>query len=102
MTVQVQQLHRERPPAAYARAATYDPALDGDALIERWPRRSRFLFIVGAASLSWVLPAAVVYWLVAMHCPPERRLPRLSRVTKARLSAGLCDSRSANLVAFKP
>jgi len=67
MTVQVQKLRRERPAVPYLRAATYDPALEADELVARWPRRSRFLFIVGAASLSWALPAVVVYWLVALH-----------------------------------
>jgi hypothetical protein len=67
MTVQVQKLHRDRPSPAYARAATYDAPLEGGVLVQRWPRRSRFLFIVGAASLSWALPAAIVYWLVALR-----------------------------------
>jgi len=67
MTVQVQKLHRERPASPYVRAATYDPGLEADGLVARWPRRSRFLFILGAASLSWALPAVAVYWLIALH-----------------------------------
>jgi hypothetical protein len=33
----------------------------------RWSRRSRFLFIVGAATLCWVVPGVAIYLLVAAH-----------------------------------
>jgi hypothetical protein len=32
-----------------------------------WSRRSRFLFIVAAASACWVIPGAVVYCLIAFR-----------------------------------
>jgi len=68
MTVQVHKLHRDRTaPASDRAAATYDAPLEGAVPVERWTRRSRFLFILGAACLSWALPAAIVYWLVAQR-----------------------------------
>jgi len=33
----------------------------------RWSRRSRFLFIVGAATLCWVVPGVAIYLLVAAN-----------------------------------
>jgi hypothetical protein len=32
--------------------------------IRRWPRRRRFLVIVGAAALCWAVPATIVYLLL--------------------------------------
>lgn len=58
----VQQV-RPISPVAYPAA----PALDDEVLAERWPRRARILFIVGAASLCWAVPAVIVYWLVLPH-----------------------------------
>ena len=31
----------------------------------KWSRRSRFLFIISAASLCWLIPGVVVYLLVS-------------------------------------
>jgi hypothetical protein len=64
--VQVHKLRRAAPPVAHASAAALDAALD-EPFVEKWPRRSRFLFILGAASLCWAIPAAIVYWLVLPH-----------------------------------
>jgi hypothetical protein len=61
--LQVQKVRR----AASSLALTPVPSDDDEALTERWPRRSRFLFIVTAASLCWAIPAALVYWLVLPH-----------------------------------
>jgi hypothetical protein len=61
--LQVQKVRR----AASSIALAAVPTLDQEALIERWPRRSRFLFIITAASLCWAIPAALVYWLVLPH-----------------------------------
>lgn len=33
--------------------------------VERWSRRSRFLFIVGAAALCWAVPGLALYFLIA-------------------------------------
>jgi hypothetical protein len=33
------------------------------AAAPRWPRRRRFLFVVGAASLAWIVPAFLLYLL---------------------------------------
>jgi hypothetical protein len=63
LAVPVQKIRHLDPPVAYPAA----PARDDEGVVERWPRRSRFLFIVGAASLCWAVPAAVVYWLVLPH-----------------------------------
>jgi hypothetical protein len=62
--VQVQKARRIASPVA---DASGDPALDGASVGNRWPRRSRFLFIVGAASLCWAIPAVIVYWLTLPH-----------------------------------
>jgi hypothetical protein len=67
MAVQVQKVRRIASPAAGVYAAPSDPALDGASIGSRWPRRSRFLFILGAASLCWAIPAVVVYWLALPH-----------------------------------
>jgi hypothetical protein len=32
---------------------------------QRWTRRSRFLFIVGAAALCWAVPGIAIYLMVA-------------------------------------
>ncbi|HZB93931.1 MAG TPA: hypothetical protein VE397_20955, partial [Stellaceae bacterium] len=29
-----------------------------------WSRRSRLFFILGAATLCWAVPGAIIYWLV--------------------------------------
>jgi hypothetical protein len=54
--------------AAEARkeAVVFDPPAD-DAVIDRWTRRSRFLFIVGAAALCWAVPGVAIYLLVAPY-----------------------------------
>jgi hypothetical protein len=65
--VQVHKLDRAAPPAAYERAATTLEAAIDEPFVAKWPRRSRFLFILGAASLCWAIPAALVYWLILPH-----------------------------------
>jgi hypothetical protein len=67
MAVQVQKVRRFASPIAGACATPGDPALDGASVGDRWPRRSRFLFILGAASLCWAIPAFVAYWLALPH-----------------------------------
>jgi len=42
----------------------YELLADAPA-IERWSRRARFLFIVGAAALCWAVPGAAIYLLFA-------------------------------------
>ena len=42
--------------------------IDADEGYEgKWSRRSRFVFIVSAASLCWLIPGIVVYLLVGPH-----------------------------------
>jgi hypothetical protein len=42
------------------------PMIDAEAARdERWSRRSRLLFIVGAATACWAVPALLVYWLAS-------------------------------------
>jgi hypothetical protein len=36
-----------------------------DVLVRRWPLRRRFLFIVTAAALCWIVPAVIAYLLLA-------------------------------------
>lgn len=33
--------------------------------VERWSRSARFFFILGAATLCWLVPALAVYLLIA-------------------------------------
>ena len=65
--MQVQQIRRKPASAAFVSAAAIDPSLDDEPFVDRWPRRSRFLFIVGAASLCWAVPAAIVYLVLLPH-----------------------------------
>jgi hypothetical protein len=52
--------HRKVQARALVAAVDID-ALSADPLEQRWSRRSRFLFIVAAASLCWALPSLAVY-----------------------------------------
>jgi len=36
-----------------------------EVLVSKWPRRSRFLFILGAAAACWLVPGLAIYWMVA-------------------------------------
>jgi hypothetical protein len=47
------------------RAGRFPLDLDGDTAVAKWPRRSRFLFIVGAAALCWAVPGLAIYLMVA-------------------------------------
>jgi hypothetical protein len=53
--------------AGEARNEAYVPVdtLAEEPQVERWSRRSRFLFIVGAATLCWVIPGLAIYLLIA-------------------------------------
>ena len=55
--------------AVQARNETYVPVeeLSDEPQIERWSRRSRFLFIVGAAALCWAVPGVAIYLLIAPY-----------------------------------
>jgi hypothetical protein len=55
--------------ALQARNEAYVPAetLDEEPQVERWSRRSRFLFILGAAALCWALPGVAIYFLIAPY-----------------------------------
>ena len=46
---------------------TEAPALElqEEPHVPKWPRRSRFLFILGAAAACWVVPGLAIYWMVA-------------------------------------
>jgi hypothetical protein len=48
-----------------------DEAQSAGALREapepRWPMRRRFLFILVAASLCWIVPAVVIYFVLARY-----------------------------------
>ena len=48
-------------------APTEAPAieLEEESFVRKWPRRSRFLFIVGAAAACWLVPGLAIYWMVA-------------------------------------
>ena len=55
--------------AAPLRRAAPAPLVDleADTYDGKWSRRSRFLFIVSAASLCWLIPGLALYFLVAPH-----------------------------------
>jgi hypothetical protein len=38
-----------------------------DAPEQRWPMRWRFLFIFAAAALCWIIPAVIVYLVLARY-----------------------------------
>jgi hypothetical protein len=39
--------------------------LEEESLVRKWPRRGRFLFILGAAAACWLVPGLAIYWMVA-------------------------------------
>lgn len=46
---------------------TLDKSAVAEAPEHRWPPRSRFLFIVAAATLCWLVPGVVAYLLLTSH-----------------------------------
>jgi len=54
-----------REPRSIAKEAASEAFLAASVAAPRWPRRWRFLFIVGAASLAWIVPALLLYLLFA-------------------------------------
>ena len=40
---------------------------DGEPIVQKWPRRSRFFFIAGAAALCWLVPGVAIYLMVAPY-----------------------------------
>jgi hypothetical protein len=45
----------------------YEAVLAEDRGARRWSRCSRFLFIVSAAALCWLVPGLAIYFLVGLH-----------------------------------
>jgi hypothetical protein len=43
-----------------------DAAVEAEP-IDRWSPRTRFLFIVGAAALCWIVPGVAIYLLIAQY-----------------------------------
>jgi hypothetical protein len=56
--------------AAQLRQKDFAPAepsaveLEEESLVRKWPRRGRFLFIVGAAATCWLVPGLAIYWMI--------------------------------------
>jgi len=48
-------------PQSIVEDADAETLFEATAPIRPWPRRRRFLFIVGAASLAWLVPALLLY-----------------------------------------
>jgi hypothetical protein len=38
---------------------------DEESLVRKWPRHTRFFFILGAAAACWLVPGMAIYWMVA-------------------------------------
>jgi len=54
-----------RPEEDFAPTEPSALELEEESLVRKWPRRSRFLFILGAAAVCWLLPGLAIYWMVA-------------------------------------
>ena len=53
-----------RQKGDFARTEPSAVELEEESVVRKWPRRSRFLFIVGAAAACWLVPGLAIYWMI--------------------------------------